>query len=75
MKGPAWRPSVRWHDETAVILVAIQHGIENLLSIQADKYRQKFIEPPPTAAERVWSRVASDRLSVIAETLFPTKSK
>lgn len=66
-----WRPSVRHHDEHAVILTAIHAVLENSLAVQADKYRPAFIPPPLTASDRVRARVAQDQFRKLSNTLFP----
>lgn len=70
-QAPArWRPTTRHHDETAVILTAIQAGIENLVAVQADKYKPVYILPPLTAHDRVAARVAREQYEHLSRKLF-----
>jgi hypothetical protein len=69
--GPRWRPSVRHHDETAVILTAIQAGIENLISLQAEKYTPTPIQPPLTAVDRIREQAARKQYRRLESILFP----
>lgn len=66
-----WRPTTRYHDETAVILTAIQSGIENLISVQAENYKPNYLPQPLTARERIRARESSRRLARVHELFKP----
>lgn len=71
VKGPRWRPSVRHHDEHAVLLTAIQASLENLVALQAEKYKPAFILPPLTASDRLREDAARKKYQELSSILFP----